>query len=160
MARSSKGAKNGGRKVVATNRRARHNYEILDTVECGVVLTGSEVKSLRASQVQIKDGYADLRGNELWLTSVHIAPYSFAREGGHEPERPRKLLLHKNEIERLTAKVKEAGLTLIPLSIYFSHGLAKVELGLAKGRSRIDKRQALKEREQKREMERNTGRRR
>lgn len=160
MARSSKSAKNGGRKVVATNRRARHNYEILDTVECGVVLTGSEVKSLRASQVQIKDGYADLRGNELWLTSVHIAPYSFAREGGHEPERPRKLLLHKNEIERLTAKVKEAGLTLIPLSIYFSHGLAKVELGLAKGRSRIDKRQALKEREQKREMERNTGRRR
>jgi len=154
------GSNDNGRKIVASNRRARHNYQILETVECGIVLTGSEVKSLRQGQVQLKDGYADFRGNELWLTSVYIAPYSFARDGGHEPERPRKLLMHKREIERLFAKVREAGLTLIPLSVYFSHGLAKVELGLAKGRSRIDKRNAIKEREQKREMERNTGRRR
>ncbi len=156
MARS--GAKEG-RKVVATNRRARHDYEILETFECGIVLTGSEVKSLRAAQVQLKDGYAEIRGSELWLTSVHIAPYSFSRNGGHEPERPRKLLLHKRELQRLIGKVQEAGLTLIPLSVYFTHGLAKVELGLARGRSRIDKRHSIKEREMRREMERSTGRR-
>lgn len=147
-------------KAITTNRAARRNYEILDRFEAGIVLTGSEVKSLRAAQVQLKDGYAEIRGNELWLTSVHIAPYSFARDGGHEPERPRKLLLHRREIQRLIGKVQEAGLTLIPLSIYFTHGLAKVELGLAKGRSRIDKRQSIKEREVRREMERSTGRRR
>ncbi len=150
----------GGRKVVASNRRARHDYDILETFECGVVLRGSEVKSLRAGQVQIKDAYADYRHGELWLESMHIAPYQFARDGGHEPERPRKLLLHRREIERLIGKVNEQGLTLIPLSVYFTKGLAKVELALAKGRRTLDKRQRIKEREIKREMDRARGRRR
>ncbi len=149
-----------GRKVVATNRKARHDYEILETFECGVVLLGSEVKSLRGSQVQIKDAYAEIRGGELWLESMHIAPYQFARLGGHEPERPRKLLLHRREIERLIGKVNEQGLTLIPLSIYFTKGLAKVELALARGRRTLDKRQRIKEREMQREMDRARGRRR
>lgn len=143
-----------GRKVVATNRRARYDYDILETFECGLVLQGSEVKSLRAGQVQLKDAYAELRGAELWLANVHIAPYSFARDGGHEPERPRKLLLHRRETERLVSKVKEAGLTLVPLSVYFTHGLAKVEIGLARGRRTIDKRHKIREREQQREMDR------
>lgn len=155
MARQS----GGGRKVVATNRRARHDYEVLETLECGIALTGSEIKSVRAGQVQLKDAYAEIRGGELWLTSAHIAPYKFAREGGHEPERPRKLLAHRREIERLIGKVNEAGLTLIPLSVYLSGGLAKVELALARGRRTIDKRHRIKEREMQREMDRARGRR-
>ena len=142
------------RKTVATNRRARRDYDVLDTFECGVVLRGSEVKSLRAGQVQLKDAYAEIRRAELWLENAHIAPYKFAREGGHEPERSRKLLLHRREIESLIGKVHEQGLTLIPLAIYFRNGLAKVELALVKGRKTYDKRQKLKEREQLREMER------
>lgn len=118
------------------------------------MLTGSEVKSLRGGQVQLKDSYGDIRGNEIWLANLHIAPYTFAHEGGHSPERPRKLLLHKREIDRLISRVNEQGLTLVPLSIYFSHGLAKVELALARGRTTYDKRQAIKEREMNREMER------
>jgi len=152
-------AQGSGRKVVATNRRARHDYEVLETVECGIALTGSEIKSVRAGQVQLKDAYAEIRGGEVWLTSAHIAPYAFARLGGHEPERPRKLLLHRREIERLIGKVNEAGLTLIPLSVYLTEGIAKLELALAKGRRTIDKRQRIKEREQQREMERARGRR-
>ena len=143
-----------GRKVVATNRRARRNFSVLDTYECGIVLTGSEVKSLRAGQVQIKDAFGHIRGAEIWLENLHIAPYQFARDGGHDPERPRKLLLRRREIDRLIAKVNEAGLTLVPMSLYFSHGLAKVEMALAKGRTTYDKRQAIKEREMKREMDR------
>lgn len=154
-------AKRGGdgRKIVASNRRARHDYEVLETVECGMVLQGSEVKSLRAGQAQLKDGYAELRGGELWLMSVHIAPYQFARFGGHDPERPRKLLIHRREMDRLMGKVNEAGLTLIPLSIYFTKGLAKVEIALAKGRKTVDKRHRIKEREMQREMDRARGRR-
>ncbi|MGD2050871.1 MAG: SsrA-binding protein SmpB [Acidimicrobiia bacterium] len=147
------------RKVVASNRRARHDYEILDTFECGIVLVGSEVKSLRAGQAQLKDAYAAIRGTELWLDHFHIAPYRFAREGGHDPERSRKLLLHRREIERLIGKVNEGGLTLIPLSVYFSHGLAKVELALARGRRRYDKRQKIRERTERREMDRSMRRR-
>ena len=147
-------ADNKGRKVVASNRRARRNYEVLDTYECGIALLGSEVKSLRAGQVQLKDAYGEIRSNEIWLRNVHIAPYQFARDGGHDPERPRKLLLHRRQIQRLIGKVVEAGQTLVPLSIYFVHGLAKVELALAKGRTTYDKRQAIKEREMKREMDR------
>ena len=145
-----------GRKVVASNRRARHNYEILDTFEAGVVLKGSEVKSLRAGQVQLKDAYATIRNGELWLENAHIAPYSFASGGGHDPERPRKLLLHRREIDRLIGKVNEQGLTLIPLQVYFTSGKAKIELALAKGRRTYDKRRKLAEREQKREMDRAT----
>jgi SsrA-binding protein len=152
--------RDAGRKVVATNRRARHDYDIRDTHECGIVLHGSEVKSIRAGQVQLKDGYAEIRQGEVWLQNVHIAPYQYAREGGHDPERPRKLLLHRREIERLIGKVAEEGLTLIPLSMYFVAGRAKVELGLAKGRRKYDKRQAIREREERREMDRARGHRR
>lgn len=143
-----------GRKVVATNRRARHNYEILDTFEAGMVLRGSEVKSLRAGQVQLKDAYATLNRGEMWLENAHIAPYSYATGGGHDPERARKLLLHRREIDRLTGKINEQGLTLVPLQIYFVHGLAKIEIALAKGRHTYDKRKKLIERQQKREMDR------
>jgi len=143
-----------GRKVVVSNRKARHDYEILSTLECGIALTGSEVKSLRAGQVQLKDAYGDFRGGELWLNNAHIAPYGFAQHGGHDPDQPRKLLLHRREIDTLAGRVAQEGLTLVPLSIYFVHGLAKVELAVAKGIRRYDKRQKLKEREQKREMDR------
>ena len=143
-----------GRKVVATNRKARHDFDILVTFECGIVLRGSEVKSLRDAQVQLKDAFADIRDGEVWLERVHIAPYGFAAGGGHDPERPRKLLLHRREIERLIGKVNEVGLTLIPLQVYFKDGKAKVELALAKGRRTYDKRQKIRERMQKREMDR------
>lgn len=143
-----------GRRVVATNRRARHNYEIVDTFEAGMVLRGSEVKSLRAGQLQLKDAYAAIRHGELWLENAHIAPYSFATDGGHDPERARKLLLHRREIDRLIGRINEQGLTLVPLQVYFIEGRAKVELALAKGRRTHDKRRKIVEREQQREMER------
>ena len=143
-----------GRKVVASNRRARHDYDILDTWECGIALVGSEVKSLRAGAVQLKDAFGEIRDGEIWLENMHVAPYTFARDGGHEPERSRKLLLHRREIDSLAGKVAEKGLTLIPLSVYFVHGLAKVELALVKGRRLYDKRQAIREREERREMDR------
>ena len=143
-----------GRKVVATNRQARFNYEILDTFEAGMVLRGSEVKSLRAAQVQLKDSYASIRDGEMWLENAHIAPYSFAEGGGHDPERPRKLLLHRREIDRLYGRIREEGLTLVPTQVYFTNGRAKVELGLGKGKSRHDKRRSIVERQQKREMAR------
>jgi len=145
-----------GRKVVATNRRARHNYEIIDTFEAGLVLRGSEVKSLRAGQVQLKDAYAAIRRGELWLENAHIAPYSFAADGGHDPERARKLLLHRREIDRLIGRVNEQGLTLVPLQVYFANGKAKIEIALARGRRTHDKRRKILEREQKREMDRAT----
>jgi SsrA-binding protein len=143
-----------GHKVVATNRKARYNYEILDTFEAGMVLRGSEVKSLRAGSVQLKDSYATIRGGEVWLENTHIAPYSFAEHGGHDPERPRKLLLHRREIDRLFGRIREEGLTLVPLQVYFTEGKAKVELGLARGKRPHDKRRAIVERQQKREMSR------
>ncbi len=141
-------------KVVATNRKARYNYEILDTFEAGVVLLGSEVKSLRAAQVQLKDAYATIRDGEIWLENAHIAPYTFAEGGGHEPERPRKLLLHRREIDRLFGRMREEGLTLVPLQIYFKNGIAKIELGLGKGKKTHDKRRDIVKKQQKREMER------
>lgn len=141
-------------KVVATNRRARHDYEIVETIEAGLVLRGSEVKSLRAGQVNLKDSYVLFRDGEAWLIGCHIAPYSFARDGGHEPERTRKLLLHRREIDRIASKVAERGLTLVPLRLYFKDGIAKLELGLGRGRSRYDKRAAIREKEERREMDR------
>ncbi|MFQ5555840.1 MAG: SsrA-binding protein SmpB [Acidimicrobiia bacterium] len=147
------------RKVVASNRRARRDFEIIDSYECGIVLLGSEVKSLRASQVQLKDAYAEMTDGELWLENMHISPYSFARGGGHQPERPRKLLLHKRELDRLIGMVNERGLTLIPLSVYFTRGLAKVELALVRGRRQYDKRHKLRERDQRREIDRARSRR-
>ncbi|MDF1596237.1 MAG: SsrA-binding protein SmpB [Acidimicrobiia bacterium] len=141
-------------KVVTTNRRARYDHEILETFEAGIVLVGSEVKSLRDGQVNLKDSYVTVRGGELWLVGCHIAPYAFSRLGGHEPERDRKLLLHRREIDRVSAKLAEKGLTLIPLRIYFKEGKAKAELGLGRGKRAYDKRQSLKAKEQKREMDR------
>jgi len=143
-----------GRKIVATNRKARHDYEVVDRWECGLVLTGSEVKSLRDGQVQIKDAYAEVRDGELWLERLHISPYQFAREGGHDPERRRKLLAHRREIQTMAAHVNEQGLTLIPMQLYFQKGIAKVELALARGRRAYDKRHAIREREEQREMDR------
>ncbi len=142
------------KKVVTTNRRARHDYEIVDRFEAGMVLLGSEVKSLRQGNANLKDSFAHVKDGEVWLVGAYIAPYSFSRGGGHDPERTRKLLLHRREIDRIAGKLAERGFTLVPLSIYFKDGKAKVELGLARGRRTVDKRRALREREQRREMER------
>ena len=139
---------------IATNRQARHRYHLLEKWECGLVLTGTEVKSLRGGKAQLKDGYAAVRDGEVWLYNVHIAPYPPATTENHEPERPRKLLMHRREIERLIGKTHEKGLTLVPTRLYFSDGRAKVQIALAKGKDVGDKRQAIKEREMKREMER------
>ena len=149
----------GKRKVapgdVATNRQASHRYNLLDRWECGLVLQGTEVKSLREGKAQIKDGYAAVRDGEVWLYNVHIPPYGPATRENHEPERPRKLLLHRREIERLIGRTREKGLTLVPTRIYFAGGVrAKVEIALARGKDQGDKRQSIKEREMKREMER------
>jgi SsrA-binding protein len=144
-----------GTKVIATNRQARRNYSILDTIEAGIVLRGSEVKSLRESKVQIADAFARIDGGEVWLHGLHIAPYLFSQtHTGHEPDRKRKLLLHHHEIERLQQRVDPEHLSLVPLSIYFKDGRAKVELALAKGRRTYDKRQALAERDAQRDMDR------
>ncbi len=143
------------RKVVAQNRRARHDYEILDTVEAGLVLVGSEVKSLREGKAQLRDAYARVDDGELWLYAAHIPPWLYATGfGAHEPERRRKLLLHRRQIEELAARVAQEGLTLVPLSLYFREGRAKVEIALARGRKTYDKRRALAERDAKREAER------
>ena len=139
---------------IATNRQASYRFNLLDTWECGIVLTGTEVKALRDGKAQIKDGYASVRDGEVWLHNVHIPPYGPASRENHEPERPRKLLMHKREIDRLIGKTREKGLTLVPTRLYFSGGRAKVEIALARGKDVGDKRQAIKEREMKREMER------
>jgi SsrA-binding protein len=139
---------------VAVNRQARYRYNLLDKWEAGLVLTGTEVKSLRGGNVQLKDGYATVRDGEVWLHNVHIPPYAPATRENHEPERARKLLLHRREIERLVGKTKERGLTLVPTRLYFKGPHAKVEIALARGKDVGDKRQTLKEREMRREMER------
>ena len=138
---------------VATNRQAGFGYNLLEKVEAGIVLQGSEVKSVRSGGVQMKDAYAEVRDGEVWLQNMHIAPYGPASEG-HEPERPSKLLLHRREIERLIGKTAEKGLTLVPTRLYFNGSRAKVELAVAKGKEMHDKRRSIKDREQKREMER------
>jgi SsrA-binding protein len=139
---------------VATNRQASFRFDLLDRLECGVVLAGTEVKSLRNGSAQIKDGYAQVRDGELWLHNVHIAPYGPASRENHDPDRPRKLLAHKREIDRLVGQVQERGLTIVPTRIYFSGPRAKVEIALARGKDRFDKRESIKAREQKRDMER------
>jgi len=139
---------------VATNRQARFRYELLETWEAGIALQGSEVKSLREGKANLKDSYALVRDAEVWLHNMHIAPYGPAAREGHDPERPRKLLMHKREIERLIGKTQERGLTLVPTRIYFSGPRAKVELALARGKEQRDKRDAIREREQQREMQR------
>lgn len=145
-----------GRKVVATNRYARRNYELLDKFEAGLVLLGSEVKSLRAGQMELKDSYGDIRRGEAYLVGAHIAPYTYAHEGGHDPERMRKLLLHRRQIDRIAGSIAEKGLTLVPLQVYFAEGKAKIELALARGKKTVDKRRSLRDREHQREIERAT----
>ena len=143
-----------GEKLVASNRRAHHNFDILETHEAGLVLQGTEVKSLRDSRADLKESYARIDGNEAWLIGLHISPYAQGNRANHDPLRPRKLLLHRAEINRLVGKIMEKGLTLVPLRLYFKEGRAKVELGLARGRKTLDKRHAIREREETREVHR------
>ena len=149
-----------GRKIIASNRKARHAYSILDTYEAGVMLTGTEVKSLRLGRASLLDGYATIDDGEVFLRNVHIPEYEQGSWTNHEPRRTRKLLLHKAEIDRLIGKTKESGLTLVPLSLYFSAGKVKVELALARGKRSYDKRQDLARRDADREVARALGRRR
>jgi len=143
------------RLVVASNRRARHDYDVVDVIEAGIALVGTEVKSLRAGQVVLKDSYARVDGGELWLVNAHISPYGQADGfGGHDPERRRKLLVHRDEVEELSDRTRREGLTLVPLSMYFKDGRVKVELAVAKGRRRYDKRHAIAERDAARETAR------
>lgn len=143
-----------GKKIVASNRRARYEYEIDDTIEAGLVLTGTEIKSVRAGQVQLNDSFARIDEGEVWLHNMQIAPYEQGNRANVEQRRTRKLLLKRAEIDRLFGKVNERGLTLIPLTLYLRNGFAKVELGIAKGRKLHDKREAIAQREAKREQER------
>jgi SsrA-binding protein len=154
MAKSKKGKRKIGAGDVASNRYASYRYELIERLECGVVLAGTEVKALRQSGAQLKDGYAAIKDGELWLHSVHIPPYEPASRENHDPERPRKLLAHRKELDRLEAKVAERGWTLVPTRIYFAGSHAKVEIALARGKDVYDKRQTIRERESKREMER------
>jgi SsrA-binding protein len=147
-------ARDTERKVIARNRRARHDYHIEDVVEAGLVLTGTEVKSLRAGRASLADGFAQLTGGEMWLHNVHIPEYAQGTWTNHEPRRTRKLLLHRKEIDRLGRLVAERGFTMIPLSLYFSGGRAKVELAVARGKRAYDKRQDLARRDAAREVER------
>jgi SsrA-binding protein len=151
---SRNGGAEDGRKVVGRNRKARHEYEILDTYEAGMVLKGPEVKSLRAGQLAFRDAFARVENGEIWLYNLHIAPYEEANRANEEPDRVRKLLLHREEIRRLVGKTEQKGLTLIPLEVYFRNGKAKVVLGLAKGRHLYDKREKLKKQTQDREARR------
>ncbi len=139
-------------KVIATNRKAFHHFTILETFEAGLVLRGTEVKSLREGQMSFKDAYATVENGEAWLLGCYIAPYHHGSDANHDPERKRKLLLHRREIERLLGKVAERGLTLVPLRLYFKEGRAKLELGLARGKKLHDKRATIREREVRREM--------
>lgn len=141
-------------KVIATNRRARHDYEIFDEWEVGLVLTGSEIKSLRAGKANLKDSFAHLRDGEVWLVNAYIGPYSFAHEGGHDPERTRKILMHRHQIDRIAGSLAEKGLTLVPMRLYLKEGKAKLQLGLGKGKRTIDKRADLRKKEHDREMQR------
>jgi SsrA-binding protein len=141
-------------KIVCQNKKARHDYHIIEVLEAGMVLVGTEVKSLREGRANLKDSYARIRDGELYLVQAHISPYSHASYDNHDPERVRKLLVHKRELKRLTGKTQEKGLTLVPLKIYFKDGKAKIELALASGKKSYDKRETLKRQTQKREMER------
>ncbi len=143
-----------GRKVVVTNRKARHEYDVEETFDAGLVLTGTEIKSIRAGKANLTDAYASLEKGEVWLHQMHISPYEQGNRFNVDARRSRKLLLHRREINRLIGKTKQKGLTLIPLSLYLQRGYAKVELGLAKGRRIYDKRRAIAERETKRDLER------
>lgn len=155
----AKSAIGDGRRLIASNRRARRDYAILDSIEAGIVLSGSEVKALREGHAQIADAFARVIRGQVWLDGVHIPPYQFAHGvGAHDPDRARKLLLHRREIAKLDHQVATEHLALVPLSMYFKDGRVKVELGLARGRKKSDKRQALAERDSKLEMQKALGR--
>lgn len=156
MARTKGGKRKLGAGDVASNRYAAHRYHLLERLECGMELRGTEVKALREGGAQLKEGYVAIHDGQLWLHGVHIPPYGPASRENHDPERDRRLLAHRNEIERLAGRVSERGLTLVPTRIYFKHGRAKVEVALARGKDLYDKREAIKEREMKRDMERVT----
>lgn len=141
-------------RVIARNRKALHDYEILDKVEAGIVLMGSEIKSIRAGKLNIGDGYVMYENGEMWLRNVHISPYEEAGVWGHDPMRPRKLLLHRKEIYALYRRVQEKGFTIVPLQVYLKNGRAKVELGLARGKKQYDKRESLRQKDDKRRVER------
>ena len=147
------GRKKTGPPAIATNRRARFDYVFEEEHEAGIVLTGSEVKSLRAGSAQLKEAYGLVRDGEVWLVGMHIAPYSMARDGGHEPTRDRKLLLHAGEINRIAQRVHERGLTLVPIRMYWKNGRVKVLLGVGRGARRYDKRQKIRKRDMQREAE-------
>ena len=148
-----------GTKYIASNRKAYHDYSIEDTWEAGIVLTGTEVKALRAGRASLIDGFAEVEGGEVWMVGVHIAEYSQGTWTNHSPRRRRKLLLHRSEIDRIERKISEKGFTLVPLSLYFKDGRAKVEIGLARGKRQYDKRQTLAAKDARRDMERAIGRR-
>lgn len=159
MAGARDNGNNPGKKIIATNRRARHDYGIVDEIECGIVLTGSEVKALREGHVQIADAFARIIQGQVWLDGMHIPPYQFAHGvGAHDPNRARKLLLHRREIERIAAEIKREHLTMVPLSLYFKDGRVKVEIGMGRGRKKADKRQVIAERDSQREIQRALGR--
>jgi SsrA-binding protein len=147
-------AKETGRKLIAQNKKARHDYHILDTYECGLVLTGTEVKSLRQGRASLADGFVQIDGNEAWLHNVHVPEYSQGTWTNHSARRRRKLLMHRMEIDKLESKSKETGHTIVPLALYFKDGRAKVEIALAKGKKEYDKRQTLREKQDRRETER------
>jgi SsrA-binding protein len=149
-----------GEKIVATNRRARHDYQIEDVVECGIVLSGDEVKSLREGRASLTDCYGRVRDHEMWIEGLHIPPYEQGDKRTFQPTRPRKLLLHRREIDKLGAETAEKGLVLVPMRIYFTHGIAKVEIGVGKGKRQFEKRQSIAKRESQREIEQAAGRRR
>ncbi|HEM6116200.1 TPA: SsrA-binding protein SmpB [Streptococcus suis] len=140
--------------VLAQNKKARHDYTIVDTVEAGIVLTGTEIKSVRAARIQLKDGFAQIKNGEAWLVNVHIAPFEQGNIWNQDPERTRKLLLKKREIDRLVNELKGSGMTLVPLKVYLKNGFAKVLIGLAKGKHDYDKRESIKRREQDRDIKR------
>lgn len=141
-------------KVISRNRKANHDYEILETIEAGLVLMGSEIKSIRAGKVTITEGFVQYRDREMWLLNIHISPYDQASYNGHEPLRPRKLLLHKKQIAQLQSRIMEKGLTIVPLQLYLKKGKAKIALGLARGKKQYDKRETLRQKDAKRQIER------
>ncbi|MCC5895234.1 MAG: SsrA-binding protein SmpB [Alkalibacterium sp.] len=144
----------GEGKLIAQNRKARYEYAILDTIEAGIVLKGTEIKSIRAGRINLKDGYASIRDGEIWLYNVHISPFEQGNQFNHDPVRPRKLLMKKKQIDSLIGETKQGGITLIPLKVYIKNGFAKVLIGLAKGKKQYDKRETIKRRDQDRQLRR------
>jgi len=146
-------------KIISLNRKAKFNYQLMETLEAGLSLLGSEIKSARTGNAQLRDAFVEPINNELWLQNAHIAPYKMSHSQNHDPMRPRKLLLHRREINKLIIKTREAGLTIIPTKMYLRHGRAKIEIAVARGKRQYDKRQSIAEREMKRSMRRQLGRR-